>query len=293
MMDAMRALLRELVDYAGLFPPAGLSMERAVAAYARHLESGASWALGRFIVPIGRLEEFASEQARVRHEHAWRISVLGSETLEADVRAAGRFNRLHDGRALIESIESKANDGWLRANASVDVPDSIELYCEVDGMVQTQELLSRVAERGWRAKIRTGGITPDAFPDEATILRFLSLCAQLDLPFKATAGLHHPLRCTRPLTYERDAVEGVMHGFVNLFFAATLIRSGVEVIRLEGILEERESAGFRIDEQRIVWRDLEATAAQIEAARATFAKSFGSCSFDEPIDDLRAIGWLQ
>lgn len=292
-MTALRALIAKLIDYAGLFPPAGLSMADAVGNYARYRASGVSWALGRFILPIARLEEFASEQARVEHDTPWSLSVLGTDRLDADLRVIDRFLQIHDGRAVIESIETKVSESWLDANDAARVPDSLEIYCEVDAVSGSNKVLSRIASKGWNAKIRTGGVTVEAFPDESTILRFMASCAQLRLPFKATAGLHHPLRCTRPLTYEKDAPEGAMHGFLNVFFAATLIRSGVEITRLGGILEERDPANLRVETDRIVWRDLEATDGEIAATRSSFAKSFGSCSFEEPIDDLRALGWLQ
>ncbi|MBI1786303.1 MAG: hypothetical protein HYR60_01975 [Acidobacteria bacterium] len=51
-------LLRGLIDYAGLFPPAALSMQAAVQNYGRYRQEAHAWMLGRFVVPSARREEF-------------------------------------------------------------------------------------------------------------------------------------------------------------------------------------------------------------------------------------------
>ncbi|HEX7807360.1 MAG TPA: hypothetical protein VF608_01500, partial [Thermoanaerobaculia bacterium] len=104
--------------------------------------------------------------------------------------------------------------------------------------------------------------------------------------FKATAGLHHPLRCVRPLTYEPNAPTGLMHGFVNVFLAAAMIEDA------EAILEERDASAFAFDDDGASWRDRRVSTEALEKLRSHCAISFGSCSFEEPIDDLRALHWL-
>jgi hypothetical protein len=147
-------------------------------------------------------------------------------------------------------------------------------------------LLDAVAEHGLRAKIRTGGVTSDAFPAAEAIANFLRACAERGVAFKATAGLHHPVRCVRPLTYEADAPRGTMHGFVNVFMAAAL------PVRAEEILLESDPRAFAFDDDAASWRGNHVATETLRDVRQRFAISFGSCSFEEPLADLKELGWL-
>src|SRR5262249_3283632 len=109
------------------------------------------------------------------------------------------------------------------------------------------------------------------------------------LPFKATAGLHHPIRSPYALTYAADAPRAELHGFLNVFMAAAFAWHGQRPI--ERILAETDAGTFRFDEQAR-WRDWSLTVGQIQEARHEFAHSFGSCSFEEPVHDLEALGFL-
>ncbi len=139
------------------------------------------------------------------------------------------------------------------------------------------------------AKFRTGGVTPDCIPDIDQLAAFLVRCAKLRLPFKVTAGLHHPLRSIQPLTYEPGAPKAILHGFINVFLAASFAWFGET--NIEGLLAETDAAAFRFNE-RAHWRDWSLSLDQIRSVRYDFAHSFGSCSFVEPIEDLQKLGWL-
>jgi hypothetical protein len=127
-----------------------------------------------------------------------------------------------------------------------------------------------VAAMGARAKIRMGGASVPSCPEVANFLR-------AKVPFKATAGLHHPIR------------NPPAHGFVNLFLAAALAWRGEDPLPT---LEEQSSAAFRFADDAVAWHDHQLPAVELRAVREHFAISFGSCSFEEPIADLKAIGWL-
>ena len=145
---------------------------------------------------------------------------------------------------------------------------------------------------GARAKIRTGGITPEAFPRAAEIAKFLLTCAEHNVPFKATAGLHHPLRCHRPLTYSPDGPSGWMFGFLNVFLAAALARQGLSQDLLEQLLLEESPRALQLSDAQITWAGHTLNVEEIAAARREFAISFGSCSFEEPVADLKSLGLL-
>ena len=265
----MRALLYRLIDYAGLFPPAALSMDEAVRAYAAHRDGEHGWMLGRFVVAAERLKEF--ESAAASFPGPWPVSILGSALPESTV-------------ARIESLETK----WGRHSGLPGVELFVELALDEDLAWN----IARLKKAGARAKIRTGGLTPEAIPSSPDVARFLALCAAEDVPFKATAGLHHPLRCTRPLTYEPDSPLGRMHGFLNLFLAAVFTRQGLDAGEAAEMLEEDALRAFRIADGRIGWRRHTVDFMEIEAARSGFARSFGSCSFEEPAADLKDLGLL-
>ncbi len=157
-------------------------------------------------------------------------------------------------------------------------------YCEVP-----LEQLDAVKKAGAFAKLRTGGITPDAIPTVDSVASYILGCAERRLPFKATAGLHHPIRSNRELTYKADALVATMHGFMNVFLAAAFAGHGRASIH--DVLAEMDPAAFRFDADAH-WRDWSLSGDQIAAARRDFAHSFGSCSFEEPIEDLERLGWL-
>jgi hypothetical protein len=158
-------------------------------------------------------------------------------------------------------------------SAASRIPKNVTSYFEITDL----SLLPVIRAAGARAKIRTGGITPDAFSPASQIASFLAACARENVAFKATAGLHHPLRCYRPLTYSADGPSGWMYGFLNVFTAAVLARRGAT--NLEKILlAESPNDLPRLDDP-----------AEVAAVRQDFAISFGSCSFEEPVADLKTL----
>ena len=88
------------------------------------------------------------------------------------------------------------------------------------------------------------------------------------------------------LTYDRDSASGIMHGFLNLFVAALFIRAGLSCEKASMLMEEQSRAAFRFEREGISWRNHQVRNEQLREAR-NFAIAFGSCSFQEPIDDLR------
>ena len=150
-----------------------------------------------------------------------------------------------------------------------------------------------MANAGQCAKIRTGGVTTTSFPRSAEIVQFVQACVAANVPFKATAGLHHPVRCYQPLTYAADSPQGTMHGFLNVFLMTGFAREGFRKNLLEEVMEEEFAEVFRFEDQAAIWRDdFRLSVAQLERLRVLGIQSFGSCSFDEPIADLQKLGIL-
>ena len=293
--ESVRLLLAETIDYAGLFPPSELSMTEAVINYATYQNSNYRDFLGRFVLPVRRLDEFL-ETARdfaARDEHGWRLSVLASDDIYDTARIVEDFNHEYAPRLKADSIETKAETVSEIERVREAVPPAIQTFVEVQIGDDLAEMISALATNQLAAKIRTGGVTPEAFPTTRNIIRFIRVCLAANVPFKATAGLHHPLRCQKPLTYAADAPEGLMNGFLNLFLAAGFARVGYKPAILQEILEDEFAENFVFKENGVSWRDEHfLNTMQIRLLRERGIVSFGSCSFEEPIADLREIGVL-
>ena len=300
--DATAVLLRDLIDYAGLFPPASLAMAPSVANYDAYSRSEWSWILGRFIVPAARLGEFEEALAGLPTPtkgtvpSAWRLSVLLSADVAADVARIHEFNaRMATSsprrKAHVESVELKVAGPDDVAGLAGIIPAELAAYFEIP-LSGCGEVIAAVAGCGRRAKMRTGGETADKFPAPESVIEFIRLCAAARVPFKATAGLHHPLRSVHRFTYQPESPSGIMHGFVNVFLAAAFLRAGMEEPLAVELLKEQSEKAFQFGLHGVAWRQHRLSRDEIAAARRGFSISFGSCSFTEPIDDLRSLHWL-
>lgn len=299
-MSALDSLLRGAIDYAGLFPPAGLGMAEAVSNYASYRTGEHAWALGRFVLPASRIAEFESVAdpllPRGPGPTPWRVAALIGSDAEGDLRTVGEFNCSHAadgaGAAAADVVEGKADSAEAVAGLLGKVPRYVQAYVEVPIHRDPAPLIEAIGRARGRAKVRTGGVTADAFPPAADVVRFIRVCLSAGVPFKATAGLHHPLRADYPLTYEPGSVCGTMFGFLNLFLAAAFMAAGMSDEDAELLLEERDRSSLRFDAHGVEWRGQRLEADAIRRSRETGIVSFGSCSFTEPIGDLASLGLL-
>lgn len=301
-VSAVVALLAEAIDYAGLFPPAALDMPGAVAEYASYLESADRWALGKFVVPAARLEELADVARATRADRdgayaparTWRLSAVFAADVAGEMERVNAFHHAHGatGRgwsARVEAIEVRAQSADdVRAFAAA-IPPEIDRFIEVPVSGDVGPLVRAIGSANAFAKIRTGGTTADAFPSSDDVARFLSACVTEGVRFKATAGLHHPVRGEYPLTYAPDSARGTMFGFLNIFLAAAFLGAGESETVAGAVLDERRADAFRFDDHHVSWNGHTLSIDQLAVARAGTIRSFGSCSFREPIDELESL----
>jgi hypothetical protein len=293
---ALRVLLTELIDYAGLFPPAALDMKTAVENYARYRHGDCAWMLGRFVLPASRLAEF-EKHLPDREDEPWRLSVLVGPKLEDDMTSLEAFGARCEKPAVIDCVETKVTSGDDVKEAHARIGTATMTYYEAPLTSELPRVLDEIKSVGGRAKIRTGGLTAEAFPAKEAITNFLIECANRELAFKATAGLHHPLRCIKPFTYEANSPSGVMHGFLNVFLAAASVyawhKGRVATTNIaphaQYILEMMTPPRFADSR---VGEPVHVSASLLREVRRDFAISFGSCSFEEPVADLRAFNLL-
>lgn len=292
MKQSVYTLLDRLIDYAGLFPPARLDLRSAIRNYDRYRAGNYAWALGRFVLPATRIAEFEATAAPLLATgDPWRLSALLGLNVADDLAAIAAFNDRHAGsdHAVIDTIECKAATSDRIAAVLDHVPADLSAYVELPLDPDPQPLIAILADCGARAKVRTGGVTIDAFPASDELLRFMLRCIDAGVPFKATAGLHHPLRARYRLSYEVDSPTGAMFGFLNVFLTAAFLATGMDHDQAASLLVEGDRAALTFDDQGVTWRDQHLDLQQLARARQQVAIAFGSCSFEEPIADLKAM----
>ena len=280
-----------LIDYAGLFPPAALGMREAVENYAEYLTGPDRSSLGSFIVPLERLDELDDSAASVVSDSSpWRISILVKEGAVDVMSADGTllWGSAHP-QITVASVEMPLSVFRSFGPASAKLSKSHQTYVEVAASDDVASILPSLSAASAAAKLRTGGVTAGAFPSVYHVVRFLRACCNLGLPFKATAGLHHPLRAEYPLTYEPASARARMYGFLNVFLAAAYVWNGADDDVAAKILDESDPSALTFTPDGVSWRGSELSTNRIAAARESFARSFGSCSFREPMDELQSL----
>ncbi len=273
------------VDYAGLFAPAALSMDEAVRNYAQYARSRDAWMLGRFILPAVRLAEFATAldaNCCAERERPWMLSLLASKDQSADRDAMQRFS---SGLAFMDALELRAASAQEAEEVLAAYPAEVARFVECPPQA-LPEILPVLQKHTAYAKIRTGGITPEAIPSIESVADFLLACAKSGIACKATAGLHHALRGEYPLTNEPVPPTATMHGFLNMLAASLLAQSGAPREELLAALASTHASEFTWTPATFGWRGHRFTRSQMEAARQHVLVSFGSCSFLEPVETL-------
>jgi hypothetical protein len=283
---SLKALLTGIVDYAGLFPPATLSLSDAMATYDQACRTDDRWMLGQFVLPAARLAEFETLLPQFSLPQ-WSLSLVVSGDPNTALEQLQSYRRA---AIAISALEFAPLPVGAIADILPHIPAGVDAFFEIPVNADLPAYLSVLRGSGAAAKIRTGGSTAEAFPTVLQLGQFLVACANATVPLKATAGLHHPIRASYRLTYEPDSLSAVMHGFLNLAIAAALVYwkklTPQEVL---AVLEEPCSSKFQFHTDGITWAGHGLAIAEIAKARQQFFRSFGSCSFQEPVNDLETI----
>ena len=298
-MRPERALLSGMLDYAGLFPPAQLPLEKAVREYAAHLGEEKAWMLGRFIIPAQRLEEL--EPHLVLFSEPVRIIALGKggrsedeylKNLNQDLTAIKTFRTAQDAtvsvngfearlpplpvtNAFIANVANQLREAGLKQSHEFAVDDHLELT------------MAALAAADAGAKLRCGGVTADAVPAPEQVARFIVAARDAGVPAKFTAGLHHPVR------HFSDDVQTEMHGFLNLYVGGMLAHTaGFGWQELADIIADQSPDAFALTGVGVEWRGRLVRSEDAARLRENALLGQGSCSFVEPVADLRDMGWL-
>jgi hypothetical protein len=302
---SLRALLTSTIDYAGLFPPANLALGPALQNHSEYVRLPDAWMLGAFILPVAEFDAAARHLSAFDHEHVLRISALGPRTesasaflqaLSAVKEAIEAFSKVCGSGASIEQLEmplpAEVDADLLKAMRASVAHSTLNAYWEAPAKtaVRTIELIAESNAghpvRKFGFKLRTGGVTAEAFPSSAEIASALVAATRQSVPIKFTAGLHHPVRLFH------ESVETKMHGFLNVLGAGVLAAEhGWSEEQTAEMLDDESPQSFSFTDELFAWREWEIPTARIVALRK-LVTSLGSCSFDEPREDLRALKLL-
>jgi hypothetical protein len=311
---SIQTFLSQIIDYAGLYPPASLSLEDAIRNFVKYQSNPDVWMLSRFVIPAKRLSELSKlADGMFPQEGGFSFSALGRggknvdeflENLKADLADIKTFRELQGAGVAVDVFETVLPSSALSDNSvahdlvnrSADIlnKNGLTVFFETqfgDGWQARAERLIRslrkIKDKHVGFKLRTGGVTAGSFPTPEQVAWTIVAARDAGIPMKATAGLHHPIR------HYDESVQTKMYGFLNVFGAGVLALShGLDQSQIQEIIEDEDPANFIFNEAGFSWKNFTATLEQIAQARTNGFISFGSCSFDEPREDLQKLGLL-
>ncbi len=325
MQESLQALLTGIIDYAGMFPPAKLPLDVAVKNHDAYKKGEHAWMLSRFVCGASILpgmEVYASALSRGTAGGCL-IAVAGRggehmisflEVLQQDLACIDTFGKALGRSAEVDVFEVKLPEAVIEggresvyelverssevfASGTPGVRPFYEIGFGTGGPETVFASLSALKKfndkwggdryRPAGAKIRTGGADATAIPSSNQLAFFIGACSKLGLTLKATAGLHRPLR------HADKAIGTEVHGFLNVFVASLLAHaSELPLPKIVNVLECTKIGDFEFSGDGLSCCGQHATIAQIVAARRQGCVSFGSCSFEEPVERLKKLKLL-
>ena len=321
---SLRTLLDGSLDYRGLFPPSELSLPRALRSYADHRDEPEAWLLSRFVLPVRQLPDLLPHRSLLLRGAPYPFSVLGTggdepdlflDRFARDLDVIDEFDAEFGGQSQVDRMEVPLPETLVGADQSAleafferldqrlvqtgtakldlffRVPlrrDLVQALPALGGAVAEHNSRQAVPARSEMGlKVRCGGETPADVPSTEHLAALITACRNAGIAFLAHTGLQHPIH------HYDDGLDTEMHGFLNLFAAAVLAAEhqlDLEVV--ETILLEDTANNFRFEKESFSWRNLGVSLDGIRYGRDELALSFGSCSFEDPVDYLRELDLL-
>ena len=329
MKSAFKAFMTELIDYAGLFPPANLSMDDAIQNYLDYISGEDEWILSRFICPASRLKDLDKYRDNFRllkkPLHISFLSRAGKNSedfingLNDDLQIVKEFKNAHGDKVSLDVFEAQFPDSLIEESNPVRVTEFLNQVAEVvesqklvklkpfyegafwgewsktidalvEGISYHNVYVQSKPDHAYQSagyKLRCGGADPSVYPSPEQAAKVIQTCKHHQVSLKATAGLHHPLR-----HFNKDE-QVQMHGFINIFGAGIIAQyHDLKLNQIRSIVEDEEAKNFIFTDSHFKWNEFSVTTDQIQKARQRNIISFGSCSFDEPLEDLQQLGLL-
>jgi hypothetical protein len=326
---SLRPFLSHIVDYAGLYPPSELPLQEAFRKYLSHIEQKEAWMLSKFVVGTGLLRDLITLiDAEPESPSPFKITLVGAASNDLDsfkkvidntVSAIKNALASTEKKIRVSTLEIKVPLACLKEENSSDLQAAIkyavqsmaksetlpyQIFFEVPGFefdIDNAKVLIKGihTHNEWLEsnekenycfsgfKIRCGGVEAFQFPPSDYLAEAITFSRENAVPLKFTAGLHHPVR------HFNDSVQTKMHGFLNVFGASLLSYSKkLSATELLEILNDENASNFSFDETEFSWKGQSVSFEELHMLRDLSVTSFGSCSFDEPVEDLQKLNLI-
>jgi hypothetical protein len=274
------ALFAEMVHDAAMFPPGNASASDAVASHLAYRRAWFSWLIGPLVVSDQKLAEVGRA---ADGQGPLVVSVVNTGGAGGLLSLASRPTTRLDVVAVetaLRDLDDLAGNAARVASAAAELTERMRVYVEVPYAPGWERAVEVVEAAGFFGKIRTGSPDDAETPPYQQLARQLSVLVEADLPFKATAGLHHAWRSDGA-----DPARPRQHGFLNLLAALEALIEGAdepEAVDLLATVDRHEVLN------RVTgWDDV--TARKI---RRRFV-GFGCCGVLDPVNDLIALDLVE
>ena len=303
-LASLQYFLDKLIDYAGLFPPAKLEIQPSLTNYAEYIHSTDRWIMSQFIIPVSRLHEISSDlMKKYSNLSPLRLSIISTDICN-EIDIATQFLEKYENLTIFTGHESRISDlstfsqhlldvHQLRKNQNLDFISFYEVGPSDNWASQMNEAVLKISafnteyETNIGFKLRCGGVEAHMFPPAEDIAHAILACGEAGVSMKFTAGLHHPVR------HYSESVKTKMYGFFNIFIGGMIahkFKLGIET--LITVLLDEDAENFKVDENELGWKNYSISNFEIQKYRQESFISYGSCSFDEPREDLQKLGLL-
>ena len=315
----LKIFLEKIIDYAGTYPPANLDLKTVFNNYLEYIKNSPyNWMLSKFVCAASNLNELDKiiQDNKIIIANPVTFTIIGSSS----VHSSEFLDSLNRDAELMKTFADKYSESINIGAYEVRLPSdifsmkgdnvlfdfiklasgqlgkilggTIPVFFESkpdDNLPSLAQAIESFNASGGKAgfKLRTGGVEASAFPAPEKIALAVKTCRDFKIPMKCTAGLHHPIR------HYNESVKTKMYGFINVFGGGVLhCCHELDADVLIEILTDGNAGNFKFTDNSFHWKNYYVLASEVEETRRGFMVSFGSCSFDEPVDDLKKLNLL-
>lgn len=280
--------LENIIDYAGIFPPAALPASESLANYRSYRNGPENWILGSLAWSCSTLSGLA---ALLTPNDEIELALIGRPSTSWETWQDARLQDVEDVNFLLEkcpgvaaaTYESRLDDLSRitdALNSLRSLGKETDIYFELPWDQPLDDALAEIATQEWaRVKFRIGGKTKDAYPSPTQLASVIKQCIDLEIEFKLTAGLHEPVA-------HIDVSNGAFaHGFLNVLMATSAaFEDDASIDELAAILGASDGSLWSI-KHGLSYAGKTLSEEDMNNARSFFG-SFGSCSISDPLEGL-------
>lgn len=293
-----------LIDYAGLFPPADLNLKSSINNYSNYIRGSRNWMMSKFILPSSKISGLNDNLMKhFNSDFPLNLSLISSDFYLDKVELTSLMDNF-PGIVFCTGVESRIHE----INQFESLYEKNRIVCsEFDRPIQTfyeiernsnwenevKQIVKQLSDlnKNYRLnhgfKLRCGGVEKNHFPSSQECAIAINLCRDYNVAMKFTAGLHHPMR------HFSESVGTRMYGFFNIFIGGMMsYKFQLNIESLLEILEDENANHFQFSDNGVSWKNFDLSQQELQKLRSEAFISYGSCSFEEPCEDLKNLGLL-